>query len=115
MKKETLLGMEVYYEDKPVTAPPPGSPAPRGVWVYGPPDQGQYDDVFCLEEDEEDDDPGEIGENELGIDNLVAPFVPDEGDDEWEDHEEEEQGHGGLRDHQRQPARPAGRARRRRR
>ena len=58
MKKETLLGMEVYYEDKPVAAPPPGSPAPKsaGVWVFGDSDEeddfwnDEYEDEFdvCL-------------------------------------------------------------------
>lgn len=58
MKKDELLGMEVYYEDNPQPHRDPaghkGQKGVAGVWVYGPPDQGQYDDVFCLGEDEED-------------------------------------------------------------
>ena len=65
MKKETLLGMEVYYEDNPqphccptgpegqvgprgVVAPPPGSPfKPEGVWVFGDSDEeDDFGDIY---------------------------------------------------------------------
>jgi hypothetical protein len=50
MKKETLLGMEVYYEDNPQPTPAPKPGVPEGVWVFGDSDEeddfDNFDDVF---------------------------------------------------------------------
>ena len=60
MKKDKLVGIEVYYEDNPQPhrchTGHKGQRGVAGVWIYGPPDQSKYDDVFCLEEEEEEED-----------------------------------------------------------
>jgi len=65
MKKETLLGMEVYYEDNPQPVLPPKPGQPSGVWVFG-------------DSDEEDDF------NEKQLEDWDVDFS--ESDDPWGSH-----------------------------
>ena len=76
MKKETLLGMEVYYEENPQihlgpigprghtgVAGPEGVPAPKGVWVFGDSDEeDDFSDVFEDSDEDEayDDVPNDV-------------------------------------------------------
>ena len=96
MKKDELLGMEVYYEDNPKPRCCPaghkGETGVTGVWVYGPPDQSKYDDVFCLEEEEEEDefdskhwiDTGTFKEDEtLLAEPELLPVLPMRGRIYW--------------------------------